>query len=155
MHCVCKGILKRQLFKPWFNPQYATESNSLLGISHELDNMFPSIKVPHDFTRKPCGVAESIRISFVCPLCWTAMSSICCTFCTITLHYTALHFLLSVPISKPCVDEVQVLLDNFVKLLSSLYGIEECTCSTPMLNSTSLSNSSWPWFLCTYFCFCI
>ena len=27
MHCVCKGILKRQLFKPWFNPLYATESN--------------------------------------------------------------------------------------------------------------------------------
>ena len=48
MHCVCKGILKRQLFKPWFNPQYATESNSLLGISHELDNMFLSIKVPHE-----------------------------------------------------------------------------------------------------------
>ena len=58
MHCVCKGILKRQLFKPWFTPQYSTESNSLLGISHELDNMFPSIKVPHDFTRKPCSIAE-------------------------------------------------------------------------------------------------
>ena len=42
----------------WFNPQYATESNSLLGISHELDNMFPSIKVLHDFTRKPCSIAE-------------------------------------------------------------------------------------------------
>ena len=25
----------------------------------------------------------------------------------------------------------------------------------PMLNSTSLSKSSWPWFLSTYFCFCI
>ena len=53
MHCVYKGILKRQLFKWWFNPQYATDSNSLLGISHELENMFLSIKVPHDFTRKP------------------------------------------------------------------------------------------------------
>ena len=45
----------------------------------------------------------------------------------ITLHYTALHFLHSVPISKPCVEEAQVLVDNFVKLLPSLYGIEECT----------------------------
>ena len=27
--------------------------------------------------------------------------------------------------------------------------------TTPMLNSTSLSKSSWPWFLSTYFCFCI
>ena len=47
-----------QLFKWWFNLQYAADSNSLLGISHELDNMFPSIKVPHDFTRKPCSIAE-------------------------------------------------------------------------------------------------
>ena len=58
MHCVCKGILKRQLFKWWFNPQYATNSNSLLGISHELENMFLCIKVPHDFTRKPWSIAE-------------------------------------------------------------------------------------------------
>ena len=58
MHCVCKGIQKIQLFKWWFNPQYATDSYSLLGISHELDNMFLSIKVPHDFTRKPCSIAE-------------------------------------------------------------------------------------------------
>ena len=97
---------------------------------------------------------ESIRISFVCPLCWTAMSSICFTFCTITLHYTALHFLHSVPISKPCVEEVQVLLDNFVKLLPSLYVLKNVH-TTPMLNSTSLSKSSWPWFLSTYFWFCI
>ena len=27
--------------------------------------------------------------------------------------------------------------------------------TTPMLNSTSLSKSSWPWFHSTYFCFCI
>ena len=47
-----------QLFKWWFNLQYAADSNSLLGISHELDNMFLSIKVPHDFTRKPCSIAE-------------------------------------------------------------------------------------------------
>ena len=47
-----------QLFKWWFNLQYAADSNSLLGISHELDNMFLSIKVPHDFTREPCSIAE-------------------------------------------------------------------------------------------------
>ena len=47
-----------QLFKWWFDLQYAADSNSLLGISHELDNMFLSIKVPHDFTRKPCSIAE-------------------------------------------------------------------------------------------------
>ena len=138
MHCVCKGILKRQLFKPWFNPQYATESNSLLGISHELDDMFPSIKVPRYFTRKPCSIAEfntGKHQNFIClpslldchvlNMLYFLMNLAQTTF--ITLHYTALHFLHSVPISKPCVEEAQVLVDNFVKLLPSLYGIEECT----------------------------
>ena len=48
MHCVCEGILKRQLFKRWFDPQYATDAYSLLEISHELGNMFLFIEVPHD-----------------------------------------------------------------------------------------------------------
>ena len=43
-----KASWKDSYFIPWFNPQYATESNSFLGISHELDNMFLSIKVPHE-----------------------------------------------------------------------------------------------------------
>ena len=40
---------------------------------------------------------------------------------------TALNFLHLVPISKTCVEKAQVLLENFVRLYSSLYDIEECT----------------------------
>ena len=40
---------------------------------------------------------------------------------------TALHFLHSVPVGKACVEKAQFLLDNFVRLLPSLYGIAECT----------------------------
>ena len=58
MHCVCEGILKRQLFKRWFDPQYATDAYSLLEISHELGNMFFFIEEPHDLTRKPRSIAE-------------------------------------------------------------------------------------------------
>ena len=60
MHCVCKGILKRHAAI-----QMVVQSSVCcrfkqfaIGISHELDNMFLSIKVPHDFTRKPCSIAE-------------------------------------------------------------------------------------------------
>ena len=123
MHCVCKGILKRQLFKPWFNPQYSTESNSLLGISHELDNMFPSIKVPHDFTRKPCSIAEfntEKHQNFIC------LPSLLDCHVFNLLYFLYYHFALYCS-SFPALEEVQVLLDNFVKLLPSLYGIEECT----------------------------
>ena len=40
---------------------------------------------------------------------------------------TALRFLHSVPIPKTCVEKVQGLLENFLRLLPSLYSIEECT----------------------------
>ena len=85
MHCVCEGILKRQLFKRWFDPQYATDAYSLLEISHELGNMFLFIEVPHDLTRKPRSIAElkhwkASKFRLFRPLCWTAMSLICCTF---------------------------------------------------------------------------
>ena len=108
MHCICKGILKRQLLKWWFNLQYATDSYSLPGISHELDNMFLSTKLPRDFTRKAHSTADlkhwkpsEFRLF---SLCWTAMSSTCCTFwwiwwrpllslCTILLFISCTQFL--------------------------------------------------------------
>ena len=40
---------------------------------------------------------------------------------------TALNLLHLVPISKTCVEKAQVLLENFVRLYPSLYGIEEST----------------------------
>ena len=40
---------------------------------------------------------------------------------------TPLQYLHSVPLSKACVHTSQVLLDNFVRLLPSLYGPQECT----------------------------
>ena len=92
--------------------------------------MFLSIKVPHDFTRKPCSIAElkHWKASEFCLFAlFAGLPCLQYAVLSITLHYTALHFLHSVPISKPCVEEAQVLVDNFVKLLPSLYGIEECT----------------------------
>ena len=59
MHYACKGIMGRLLFAPWFDPQHVTDSYSLLGISHELYNLFLCIKVPHDLTRKPYSIAKS------------------------------------------------------------------------------------------------
>ncbi|KXJ10014.1 hypothetical protein AC249_AIPGENE17294 [Exaiptasia diaphana] len=53
MHCVCEGVLKRQLFKLWFDNEHSRESFSLCAFKENLDEIFLSIKVPHDFTRKP------------------------------------------------------------------------------------------------------
>ena len=58
MHCVCEGIMKRQLFKRWLHPCYATYPYSLLGHIGDLDEVFLPIKVPHDFTRKPLSFVE-------------------------------------------------------------------------------------------------
>ena len=32
MHCVCEGVLKRQLFKRWFNSSYSAQYYSLFGL---------------------------------------------------------------------------------------------------------------------------
>ena len=78
----------------------------------------------------PCSVAELKQwkaLEFCLFALFDGLPCLQHAVLSITLHYTALHFLHSVPISKPCVEEAQVLVDNFVKLLPSLYGIEECT----------------------------
>ena len=140
MHCVCEGILKRQLFKRWFDPQYATDAYSLLEISHELGNMFFFIEVPHDLTRKPRSIAELKHWKASEFRLFALFAGLPCLryavlsdefgvdhFYHFALLSTALRFLHSIPISKTCVEKAQVLLDNFVRLLPSLYGIEECT----------------------------
>ena len=140
MHCVCEGILKRQLFKRWFDPQYATDAYSLLEISHELGNMFLFIEVPHDLTRKPRSIAELKHWKASEFRLFALFAGLPCLryavlsdefgvdhFYHFALLSTALRFLHSIPISKTCVEKAQVLLDNFVRLLPSLYGIEECT----------------------------
>ena len=53
MHCVCEGILKRQLFNRWLNPNFAAESYSLVGFAVEVNEILLSIQVPHDCNRKP------------------------------------------------------------------------------------------------------
>ena len=123
-----------------YYPQYATDSYSLLGISHELDNMFLSIKVPHNFTRKPCSIVELKHWKASEFDLFALFAGLPCLryavlsdefgihqFYHFALLSTALHFLHSVPISKTCVEKAQVLLENFVRLLPSLYSIEECT----------------------------
>ena len=140
MHCVCEGILKRQLFKRWFDPQYATDAYSLLEISHELGNMFFFIEEPHDLTRKPRSIAELKHWKASEFRLFALFAGLPCLryavlsdefgvdhFYHFALLSTALRFLHSIPISKTCVEKAQVLLDNFVRLLPSLYGIEECT----------------------------
>ena len=139
MHCVCEVIMKRQLFKRWLHPCYSTYPYSLLGHVGDLDEVFLSIRVPHDFTRKPRSFVElkqwKASVPVVCSFCWTSLSSRCCSsdefkvdhFYYFALLSTALRFLHSVPVSKGCVEKAQVLLDNFVRLLPGLYGVEECT----------------------------
>ena len=58
MHCVCEGIIKRQLFSRWLDPRYNGEEHSLVGFTEEFDEMFMTIRVPHDFTRKPRSIAD-------------------------------------------------------------------------------------------------
>ena len=52
---------------------------------------------------------------------------------SIILVFLALRFLHSVPVAKACMEKAQVLLENFVRLLASLYDVAEC-----MYNSHAL-----------------
>ena len=132
MHYACKGIMGRLLFAPWFDPQHVTDSCSLLGISHELYNLFLCIKVPHDLTRKPYSIAKSKywKASEFCLFALFAGMS-CLPHAVLSDEFalltTVFHFLLSVPICKTCVEKAQVLLYNFGRISPSLHGIEECT----------------------------
>ena len=102
--------------------------------------MFLSIKVPHDFTRKPRSIAELKHWKASEFRLFALFAGLPCLrdavlsdefgvdhFYHFALLSTALRFLHSTPISKTCVEKAQVLLDSFVRLLPSLYGIEECT----------------------------
>lgn len=107
MHYACKGIMGRLLFAPWFDPQHVTDSYSLLGISHELYNLFLCIKVPHDLTRKPYSIAKSKhwKASEFC--LFALFAGIPCLQHAVlsdefALLTTVFHFLLSVPICKTC-----------------------------------------------------
>ena len=132
MHYACKGIMGRLLFTPWFDPQHVTDSYSLLGISHELYNLFLCIKVPHDLTRKPYSIAKSKhwKASEFCLFALFAGMP-CLQHAVLSDEFalltTVFHFLLSVPICKTCVEKAQVLLYNFERISPSLHGIEECT----------------------------
>jgi hypothetical protein len=140
MHCVCEGILKRQLFKRWFNDRYAAQSYSLFGFSAEFNEIYESIKVPHDFTRKPRTIGElknwkasEFRLFVLFTGLPCVRSAIVSDefqvdhFYHFALLSTALRFLHAVPISKARVQIAQVLLDNFVRILPNLYSIQECT----------------------------
>ena len=140
MHCVCEGIMKRQLFKRWSDPHYASSPYNPSGFTAELDEMFCSIKVPHDFTRKPRSIRELKNWKASEFRLFVLFAGLPCLreaavfgefevdhFYHFALLSTALHFLHSVPVGKACVEKAQFLLDNFVRLLPSLYGIAECT----------------------------
>ena len=61
MHCVCEGILKRQVFNRWLNPNFAAESYSLVGFAVEVNEILLSIQVPHDCNRKPRSLDDLIN----------------------------------------------------------------------------------------------
>ena len=146
MHCVCEGIMKRQLFKRWFDPCFATETYSVLGFAAELERSLLSVRVPHDFTRKPRSLNELKNWKASEFRLFVLFAGLPCLrnavlsdefevdhFYHFALLVTALRFLHSIPISKVCAETAQVLLDNFVRLLPSLYSIQECTYNTHAL----------------------
>ena len=137
MHCVCEGILKRQVFNRWLNPNFAAESYSLVGFAVEVNEILLSIQVPHDCNRKPRSLDDLINtgkhqnfvyLFFLLGYLAFEMLFLAMNFQSIiALLTTALRKLHSVPLSKVCVEKSQVLLDNFVRLLPNLYGQQECT----------------------------
>ena len=95
--------------------------------------MFLSIKVPHDFTRKPRSIAELKHWKASEFRLFALFAGLPCLryavlsdefgvdhFYHFALLSTALCFLHSTPISKTCVEKAQVLLDNFETFTKSL-----------------------------------
>ena len=129
MHCVCEGILKRQLFNRWLNPNFASESYSLVGFTVEVNEILLSIQVPHDCNRKPRSLddlkhwkASEFRLFVL----FTGLPCLRDAVLSDHLYHfalltTALRKLHLVPLSKVCVEKSQVLLDNVVRLLPNLY----------------------------------
>lgn len=141
MHCVCEGVLKRQLFHKWFQEDFVAEEYSLLPFKEELDEIFLSVKIPHDFTRKPRSFndlkhwkASEFRLFllFIGLPCLRqaviADSLLPDHFFLFALLATAMRFLHSALVTHASVEQAQVLIDNFVWLLPILYGgDQECT----------------------------
>ena len=140
MHCVCEGILKRQLFNRWLNPNFAAESYSLVGFAVEVNEILLSIQVPHDCNRKPRSLddlkhwkASEFRLFVLFTGLPCLRDAVLSNEFSVDHYYhfalltTALCKLHSVPLSKVSVEKSQVLLDNFVRLLPNLYGQQECT----------------------------
>ena len=158
MHCVCEGILKRQLFSRWLDHKFHEEQYSLSEFNKELDELFLSIKVPHDFTRKPRSFsdrkhwkASEFRLFVLfagLPCLRHAVLSEAFSvdhFYHFALLVTALRYLHSVPVSSESVKAAQVLLDNFVRLLPILYSRKESTYNSHALlhfSSQVLDNGS-------------
>ena len=133
MHCVCEGILKRQLFNRWLNPNFAAESYSLVGFAVEVNEILLSIQVPHDYNRKPRSLddlkhwkASEFRFFVLFTGLPCLRDAVLSNEFSVDHYYhlalltTALCKLHSVPLSKVCVEKSQVLLDNFVRLLPNL-----------------------------------
>ena len=134
MHRVCDGILTRQLFNRWLNPNFASESYSLVGFAVEVNEILLSIQVPHDCNRKPRSLddlkhwkASEFRLFVLFTGLPCLRDAVLSNEFSVDLYYhfalltTALCKLHSVPLSKVCVEKSQVLLYNVVRLLPNLY----------------------------------
>ena len=105
------------------NPNFASESYSLVGFAVEVNEILLSIQLPHDCNRKPRSLddlkhwkASELRL-FVFLLGYLAFEMLFLAMnfqSIIALLTTALRKLHSVPLSKVCVEKSQVLLDNFM-----------------------------------------
>ena len=147
MHRVCDGILTRQLFNRWLNPNFASESYSLVGFAVEVNEILLSIQVPHDCNRKPRSLDDLINtgkhqnfvyLFFLLGYLAFEMLFLAMNFQSIiALLTTALRKLHSVPLSKVCVEKSQVLLDNVVRLLPNLYDNKSVPSTTTLLHFLS------------------
>ena len=145
MHRVCDGILTRQLFNRWLNPNFASESYSLVGFAVEVNEILLSIQVPHDCNRKPRSLddlkhwkASEFRFFVLFTGLPCLRDAVLSNEFSVDLYYhfalltTALCKLHSVPLSKVCVEKSQVLLDNVVRLLPNLYDNKSVPSTTTL-----------------------
>ena len=122
--------------------------------------MYLSIKVPHDFTRKPRRIAEVKHWKASEFRLFVLFSGLPCLREAAVFgefHYdhlyhfgllsSSLRYLHSVPVEKSNVEKAQIFLDNFIRLLPKLYDVAECT-----YNSHALSAG--PWLIVIYISFC-
>ena len=116
------------------NPNFASESYSLVGFAVEVNEILLSIQLPHDCNRKPRSLddlkhwkASEFRLFVLFTGLPCLRDAVLSNEFSVDLYYhfalltTALCKLHSVPLSKVCVEKSQVLLDNVVRLLPNLY----------------------------------